>query len=270
MNKLLLIALFYFLFLRVNGQNDSIAPPTTRTLNEKNYVSLEYEFAHFNSDLNPWNTATLEAQFNHKQWVFVPRATTTSRFDQTGWSVEQDAYRKLKSKDYFYLHAGYSPSTVFYNYRLAGEYYNAFAKSWEHSIGARYIYYHDNTYAILGTASLSKYYSRFLTILRGNIGYQNNADLNVLNGTLQQRYYHSDNSYSALQLGYGFDPNLVLFNNSEYVVLEKNTQFNASLRTVQELGKNWVIQGQVACQWYDFGILERWQYIYALKIIYCW
>lgn len=237
---------------------------------DRNYVAVGEEFSHFDKDLKSWNTISLEAKLKQQSWTFLTRANVANRFADWGFAIEEEVYKTFESKDYLALNAGYSPSSIFYNYRFGAEFFNPFAKTWEHSVGLQYIRFQDSVSVTSATASLSKYYGSNLTILRVTGGYQNLSSLSTLSGSLQQRYYHDDNVYSFLVLGYGYDPSSILFNNNDSLTVVKNTTFNAGLGTFQQLGENWFLQGQVGYQWFDFGATQRNQFSYSLKSFFTW
>lgn len=242
----------------------------TVPLNERDYLAVSYQFDHFNKDIKPFNTVMLEYQNKLKRWTLVSRAQVSNRFGVNAWYAEQDVFKKFKSKDYLFVQVGFSPYDVFSRFRFTGEYYRAFAEKWEFSAGAKYLQFQDSIHVYMATGSLSKYSGRFLTILRVNGGVQNSATPNVLNASLQQRFYHSDNAYSALIAGYGVDPNTAIFSNNPSVELQKNTIFNVGIKTVQELKGHWFLQGQVEFHHLNFGSAQRNQMMYELKAFYTW
>lgn len=235
----------------------------------KNYISIGHEFAHFDKDFKPWNTTHLENKLTLQQSVFVTRISFANRFQQNGWSINEEFYQKFKSKDYMMLQAGFSPSLIFSNYYFGGEYFNSFSKVWEHSAGLKHIQFSGTPAIWLVNLSLSKYTGRHLSILKANIGYQNGASLQTLGGSLQHRYYHTDQSYSSIFAGYGFNPSLNLFN-AAGVNISQNTTFNCGIKTIQQFSKRWAIEGQLEYLWYDFGAIERQQFNYTLKLLYQW
>ena len=242
----------------------------SRSFTDKNYISIGNEFTHFDKDFKPWNTSTIETKLNHNTWVFLSRINIANRFEKLGISVEQDIYKKFESKNYMFVNGSYSPSSIYYKYRLAAEYFNSFGKVWEHSIGGKFMQFRDSLYVAIITMSLSKYTGRFLTILRTNIGYENSSSSSTLNFSLQQRYYHSDNVYTALFTGYGYNPNVVLFNINRGLITSRNTTFNIGLKTFRQISQHWLMEIQAEYQWFDFGTSNRNLYTYSIKLFYSW
>jgi YaiO family outer membrane protein len=179
-------------------------------------------------------------------------------------------YKKFKSKDYLYLTSGVSSSSIFHNFHISGEYFNSFKSTWEHSYGLKFTQFSDSLFSIIGTTSISKYNGRFLTIIRSNVGYQNSSVINTLNVNIKQRYYNSDDSSSDLTIGYGYNSNLILFENNDNIQLTENRTFVVGLNTFQKLSKRWYLNSNYSFQWFDFGNVERNQYSYSLSIYYTW
>lgn len=235
----------------------------------KQQLFLSHEYSFFDRDLVDWHTSTIGARWTKNSWVLLPKFSVANRFSENGWLIEPEAYKKLKSGDYIYLMAGGSPSTIFYRYSGAFEYYNPFKEVWEHSAGVRYMQFQNDVQIGLITASVSKYSGRFLSILRAGAGYSFNLEtLAAVFGTFQQRYYHSDDAYSTLFFSYGYDPDILLFTSQKNFDINKVQVMGVGLNTFQRLSNHWLILGQLEYQYYTFSNFNRNQYSAALKLIY--
>lgn len=263
MIRYLLIVVFFVVNMDSFGQE-------SLSFNERNYISVKNEFSHFSKDLKPWNTSSVETNFVKNSWSFQTKVTVSNRFSKSGWLLDQEVYKKFKSKDYLYLTAGVSSSSMFHNFHISGEYFNTFKSTWEHSYGLKFTQFSDSLFSIIGTTSISKYNGRFLTIIRANAGYQNSSVINTLNVNIKQRYYNSDDSSSDLTIGYGYNSNLILFENNDNIQLTENRTFVVGLNTFQKLSKRWYLNSNYSFQWFDFGNVERNQYSYSLSFYYTW
>lgn len=178
------------------------------SLISKSKATYQYDF--FNEDIPNWNTAELELTLLSKAYTILPRITLTRRFGKNGLKLETDVYKKLKNEDYINFGVGYSPVDIFPRAKVNFEYYNPFAKTWEHSLGVSVLSFETSGWVGVGTASLSKYYGSFLTILRGNVAYGEDANgFTGAGGVLMQRYYINDVKYLGVFGAYGYDASLL-------------------------------------------------------------
>lgn len=256
-----LLLLFFLSALSVHASEDSLAQL-------RNRISVGYEYSVFNRDLSPWNTAFVEGKFRAKSWVVVPKFSFSQRFDNNGYLLESEFYRKFESKDYLMLQAGGTSSDIFYRLRANAEYYNQFKKVWEHSFGGVYMLFPDTVSIGYGTASLSRYYGNFLTTLRLNGGASSNSETPYFfNVSLRQRLYHSKVTYTGITLGYGYDPVINVINNNADFLSKQASTVNVSLETVQRLSGKYLISGNIAYTHFDFGLNQRDQFSILLKLI---
>lgn len=173
-------------------------------------TKVSYQFDIFNEEVPNWNSIELEASLNKGRYLILPKITLTRRFDENGIQVETDVYKTLRNKDYINFGAGYSRVVIFPRLKANFEYYNAFAKTWEYSIGMRGFSFENTGLIGVGTASVSKYYGSFLSILRGNITYGKDASgFTGAGGVLTQRYYLGSAKYIGLFGAYGYDASLI-------------------------------------------------------------
>lgn len=260
----------FCLIFTISLANDTLQDCATRALNERNYLALAYDYSHFNQSLSPWHTLQVEGQFQRKKWVLIPRLIATQRFDQQAGAVEFETYRKFENKDYVFGKLAFSPSDVLARTRVEVEYFNPFHKKWEFSLGTKYMNFQDSIDVTVLTASLSKYTGKFYSLLRFTTGWNNSNHLNVFSASFQQRYYHNDFEFSALSLGYGFDPNTLLFNASSNINVVQSTVINASLFHQRPLNSRWFLEGKIEYTYFDFGASQRNQFLYAIKLFYTW
>src|SRR4029453_8623008 len=79
---------------------DSAAPPPCS-------VGVEYEYVHFEGDLEPWRLASLSVKQGTPLGPVIGRVNYADRFGEAGVQLEADAYPRLGRSTYAYLNAGY-------------------------------------------------------------------------------------------------------------------------------------------------------------------
>ena len=171
---------------------------------------LSYQFDFFDESLPNWNTGEIEFTFVKDSFTVLPRVTLTRRFETNGALFEADVYKTFKNGDYINFGLGYSPVILFPRTKANFEYYNPFAKSWEYSLGIRILTFEEAGLVGVGTASLSRYYGSFLTILRANVAYGVDArGFNGMGGVVTHRYYIGDVEYLGAFASFGYDASLI-------------------------------------------------------------
>lgn len=210
------------------------------------YAKFGYSFDVFTGGISNWHTGLLELKFQKEGWQFLPGATFSNRFDQNGLLTKLDIYKSFDNNDYMLFDMGFSPNSIFPNSKLGVEYYNPFGM-WEHSVGVRWLSFDQTGDLGLLTASLSRYYGAFLTILRLNAATGlAGSDLFSFGGLLQHRYYLSNKQYLGLLASYGYDASLfVIQDNVGFVPGEENPyQFTLGLdyRSATRNEKTWNFQ----------------------------
>lgn len=229
------------------------------------WVKVGYQHDLFDKALSDWNSGIVEAKFEKDSWSVLPRLTLTNRFDQFGWQLETDVYKKFKNKDYLYLDGGFSPDPIFPRAKLGAEYYNPFGGSWEHSVGVRWMNFHSGKNIGLITASLTKYYGKWLSSVRGigAYGFDSNEFANYA-VVLNQRYYFTDAKYLGLSGSYGYDPSLIVLIDNSGTTKGNPSQLSFAINFQSDFNqrRRW----NAAYEWtrYDFVTSERIQHTIKL------
>lgn len=214
----------------------------------KNVIKLSYTLDIFDEDFNrdPWHLATLAYGRKTKMGRIITRVNYASRFLESGFQFELDAYPRFGDKDYLYLNYGFSDNMLFPKNRFGVEWYHSFPKAFEASIGMRMMYF-SNSDVDIYTATLGKYIGNYWLSLRTFV--TPGSEETSLSGSLQVRRYFSDpENYLGLRMGYGISPddNRNLFNSglvfrkkAKYVRLVYNHLFNRLwiMRLGSTLGK---------------------------------
>lgn len=140
------------------------------------------------------------------------RLSYANRYGYNGYQGEMDMYPSLWKGAYAFVNLGYSKSSVFPHSRAGLEIFQKLPKSFEFSIGSRYLNF-DNTRLITSdsnkvliyTESVGKYWGNYWFSLRsyfvpGVKSYSKSANLSV------RRYFDNPETYLALTVGGGYSP----------------------------------------------------------------
>jgi len=149
------------------------------------------------------------------------RMNYARRFGLDGFQLESDLYQNFANKSYLYLNAGIGfTSTVFPSIRAGAEYTMPFFKTYEGSLGVRYLSF-PNQPVLLLTGQLAKYIRSWWVGIRPFYTIKSNG--NALTSLLDIRKYETKpRNYTELELGYGNSPDerLLLENSGQYFGLE--------------------------------------------------
>lgn len=172
----------------------------------KNTIRLNYTLDLFDPAFNrdPWQIAALSYGRKTRLGTVIARFNAASRFGETGFQGELDAYPRISENNYGYLNYGYSASSIFPLHRAGLEWYHNFPKSFEGSIGMRFLYFGDTGVNIY-TGTLGKYTGNWWFSIRSFVTPGSSGT--SVSGFLQARRYFSDpENYLGLRLGYGVSP----------------------------------------------------------------
>lgn len=183
-----------------------------------------------NNDPKPQHLAYLDYSFKIKKNTLIFRVNYANRFDENGVQLEADYYQLLKKSKYLYFNYGVSVyNDLFPKHRAGAEFYFPLKRSFEASIGARYMNFTNND-VYTATGHISKYVSYYWIALRPYYTFQEQGNSFSLVANVR-RYGRSTLSYWGIELGYGnspderyiLDPSGDYFNlNSYRIKLEKN------------------------------------------------
>lgn len=145
------------------------------------------------------------------------RANYARRFGQDGFQLESDVYQRFRNKSYLYLNAGVGfNQSVFPTFRAGAEYTFPFLKTFEGSIGTRYLNF-PNRPVVLLTGQLAKYMHSWWIGIRPF--YTLKSSGNALTTLLDIRKYEKKpKNFSEIELGYGSSPD-------ERLLLESGGQY---------------------------------------------
>lgn len=135
----------------------------------------------------------------------IGRVNYAHRFDDDGIQPEIDFYPGLWKGAYGYVNYGFTTSTLFSKHRVGGEVYQSLPKSFEASLGLRYLYFDPSSDVTIYTASLGWYIKDYWLNARTYITPDFGTFSNSYNFTAR-KYFADANNYISLQVGAGFSP----------------------------------------------------------------
>jgi len=200
--------------LQLNSSNKEAAKLLLdiKRVGRVNKFTMSYSTDIFNGS-TPWNFAS--ASIGRKTAHFgsvILRYNFANRFGNNGHQAEIDAYPAICKGIYVYFNAGVSNKKNFPFSRLSIEPYFKLPKSFEASIGIRYmnfdanrIFALDSNKVIIYTGTIGKYFGSYWISVRpyftkGTDAWSKSASLTV------RRYFGDEDSYISLNLGTGMSP----------------------------------------------------------------
>jgi YaiO family outer membrane protein len=191
-------------------------------LNQRRNISVSYNADWSDAPVNELQQLAgidFSERFHHTL-AFV-RFNYAHRFGKDGLQIESDVYQNFANKSYLYLNAGLGMnSAVFPTFRAGAEYTFPFMKTYEGSVGARYLQF-PNRPVVLLTGQLAKYLHSWWIGVRPFYTLKSNG--NALTTLLDVRKYeHKPRNFSEVELGYGNSPDerLLLENGGQYFGLD--------------------------------------------------
>lgn len=175
----------------------------------------DYRFAastthdRFDQVFNPWSSGSLQLGRFTSAGTVIGRLNMAHRYDDTGIQPEIDFYPSIADGWYGYLNAGYSPHSIFPDFRLGAELHRILPWRMEVSAGFRYMNFPGGSVALY-TGSLIRYEGNWMFSLRpfltpGDAGLSRSFQL------MGRRYYSGAENYLSLRAGFGFSPEVRTF-----------------------------------------------------------
>jgi YaiO family outer membrane protein len=171
----------------------------------KHYVGISSGFDSFSKIYSNAFTSALNFGTTHKWGTSIVRLNYSDRFSLKGVQPEIEAYPRIANGVYAYVNYGYSNSALFPQHRVGGEVYSKLPKSFEASIGARYLYFNSSTSVVLYTGSIGYYFKNYWVSLRPYLSGDHSGVSFSSTATVRYYFANSDNFLGA-NLGYGFSP----------------------------------------------------------------
>jgi YaiO family outer membrane protein len=140
----------------------------------------------------------------------IARLNYANRFNYNGWQGEIDLYPRIVSGTYAYLSYGYSNTRLFPNHRAGAELFTTLPKSFEGSLGIRYMYFSSTSKVMIYTGSLGWYYKSWWLSVRPYITPDKNTGTSFSFTVTARRYFGNPDHYISLAGGLGYSPESIL------------------------------------------------------------
>jgi YaiO family outer membrane protein len=191
--------------LAINPANEKAKSllDTVKIAGAKNALMLDYvnEF----SDNQPTRYLTY-LQYSRKTSIvtIIGRLNYASWYSSNDFQLESDAYLNTGKRNYLYLNVGYSGAKLFPEYRFGAELFQSLPKSFEASLGFRYLMFSSSGVNIY-TGSVGKYWGNYWFCFRPFITPSGNRV--SYTGVFQVRRYFDDaEKYFGVQYSHGSSP----------------------------------------------------------------
>lgn len=166
---------------------------------KRNAVAVAYELDVFDKIYDPRHLLFMTLSRKTKYGTVIGRANAAKRFGKEGFQYEIDAYPRIRSGTYAYLNFGVSYSTLFPSKRYGVELYQKLPKSFEFSVGLRYLEFSSSSPKII-TGSIGKYYKNYWFSLRPYFTPKSYGTSTSINLTIRN-YLKNANNFISLTLG---------------------------------------------------------------------
>lgn len=164
----------------------------------------EWAFGGLKQDRDPWHFASLDYSRRTRIGTVIGRLSYAYRFKKQGAQLELESYPKIRPGTYSYVGFGYSWTDLFPDYRFGAEIFQRLPRSFEASLGFRYISFPGSKVGVI-TGSVGKYYRNYWFNLRT---YLTPKDVSFSRSFYfeTRRYFANAENYLTLGIGYGNSP----------------------------------------------------------------
>lgn len=170
---------------------------------QNQFVSAYYSMDFFDKG-EAQHLAYLDYSFKIGEDRIIFRANAAHRYGMNGLQLESDFYKTLNKKEYMYFNYGYSIDNVIFPLHRAGYEFYFPIKTFEASLGARYMRFPQKN-VFIGTGSLSKYFGNNYLTFRPFYIHQDIANSFALIGNYR-KYADNALAYWGVEAGYGNSP----------------------------------------------------------------
>jgi len=169
-----------------------------------NAVAVSYELDVFDKIFDPRHLLFVTLSRKTKYGTVIGRTSLAKRFGKEGFQYEIDAYPRIRSGTYAYLNFGVSYSSLFPSRRYGIELYQKLPKSFEFSVGLRYLEFSSSAPKII-TGSVGKYYKNYWFSIRPYFTPKSYGTSMSVNLTVRN-YLKNANNFIYLTVGMGVSP----------------------------------------------------------------
>lgn len=202
-NKILVFLSCFLCALTIQSQqSENILYQQDSVSVTKNFLGVNYWLDTFDAVFSERHFVGLEYEKQTKKGAYIARFNYANRFNMEDYAFEFEAYPKLTDKSYALIEYSFALNkTLFPKHRFGLEYFQIFSKTYEGSIGYKYLDFPTRNISIY-TASLGKYYKNYWFNARYFLTESNGSASNSY-ATIVRRYLKNKYNYVSFNLGYG-------------------------------------------------------------------
>ena len=167
-------------------------------------VTLEYLYDAFDKTFDPWHQVSLSLSRQLPIGPVIGRVNVARHFGESAGQYEVDFYPRIRTGTYAYLNAGYSPNSIFPEFRFGGEIYQTLGRGFEGSFGLRHLRFSGEGVTIY-TGSVGKYYRNYWFSFRPYVTPSSIGASESFQGSVR-RYFNDADNYVTVTVGSGSFP----------------------------------------------------------------
>lgn len=209
----------------------------------RNTVSLNYTVDMFSDNTQTWHSSYLQYGRRTDIGTVIGRVNYTNRYGTNGFQAEADSYLSFWKGGYTYANIGFSPSSVYPDFRCGFEYYQNLPLAFEASLGFRFLKFGSSSVPLY-TGSVGKYYSNYWFSLRPMLRFESGKTSYSLR-LASRRYFADPETYVGLEAGFGTAPDFD-HPNIDYSYLSRLKSWSFRATYSQKLSGLWVVSAKAA------------------------
>lgn len=177
-----------------------------KTQRLKYTLGVSYSADIFSETFNPAQYASLQLARANGWGSSIVRVNYANRFGTNGVQAEVDLYPKIADGFYAYLNYGFSSTSLFPDHRIGAELYSRLPKSFEGSLGIRYLDFGDTSKVIIYTGSFGWYFKSYWLSIRPYVTPDSRIGASASATITLRKYFENRDQYIGLLTGFGFSP----------------------------------------------------------------
>jgi len=191
--------------LKINPNNEKAKAllASIKVANMKNALMIDY-IHDFVDNGTMRHLAYLQYNRKTKIGTVIGRLNYANRFHTEDLQLEADAYPSTGKHNYLYLNAGFSGAKLFPKYRFGAEFFQGLPKSFEASLGFRYLIFSSSDVNIY-TGSVGKYWGNYWFSFREFVT-PSGKRVSFTEILQARRYFNDAENYLGLQYSHGSSP----------------------------------------------------------------
>ncbi len=189
-------------------------------------TNTEWQFVVVEPSLDPWHWVSLEHKESLAFGPIIFKFNYANRFQETATQVEVESYPTIRKGTYLYTGIGFSKSDLFPSFRMGLEVFQALPRSFEASLGFRYLEVPDKQIPIY-VGSLGKYWQSYWISAKTYVS-PSNSSLSKTWIFAVRKYLSNPSNYVDLYIGSGVSPDANL--GGEEIDFLGSRSFGATLK----------------------------------------